>query len=180
MCSGIERCMYCEDSSGTAIEHFHPKSMYPGKAFQWSNFLWACAFCNSNMKRDQFPVDVSSKPLLVDPTIMDPFAHLALSLTTGRYVGLDPVGRASIEVFGLNREVCVRGRCAAWTGVQALVRDFVGSDARARQAILTALGDFPFQGVRRWLSLVQQSGDRARVIPADVRAAISAFPELLA
>ena len=33
MASGLERCMYCEDSEGTAIEHFRPKSTYPERAF---------------------------------------------------------------------------------------------------------------------------------------------------
>ena len=43
MASGLERCMYCEDSEGTAIEHFWPKSVYPDRAFDWLNYLIACS-----------------------------------------------------------------------------------------------------------------------------------------
>src|SRR5436853_78831 len=57
MAPGIERCMYCEDSHGTAIEHFWPKARYPDRAFDWLNYLIACSECNSNCKRDQFPLD---------------------------------------------------------------------------------------------------------------------------
>jgi len=33
MASGLERCMYCEDSRGCDIEHMYPKVPYPSKAF---------------------------------------------------------------------------------------------------------------------------------------------------
>lgn len=39
MASGIERCMYCEDSTGTDIDHFYPRSDYPEYAFDWTNYL---------------------------------------------------------------------------------------------------------------------------------------------
>lgn len=179
MCSGIERCMYCEDSFGTAIEHFRPKATYPGLSFNWFNYLWACSHCNSNLKRDKFPLNGTGMPLLIDPTAADPSSHLALSVTTGEYISLDELGAASIKVFGLNREVCLRGRRAAWTSLNALVRDFDRSNDATRGAILTTLSDFPFQGVRRWLTIIHQSGDRARVIQDDIRAILAANPELL-
>lgn len=56
MAPGIERCMYCEDSQGTDIEHFWPKGRYPAGAFCWENYLLACSFCNSNCKREDFPL----------------------------------------------------------------------------------------------------------------------------
>jgi uncharacterized protein (TIGR02646 family) len=179
MCSGIERCMYCEDSFGTAIEHFQPKADYPGYAFEWFNYLWACSHCNSNLKRDRFPLGDAGVPMLIDPTVVDPLDHLALSVTTGEYIPLDASGATSIEVFGLNREVCLRGRRAAWTCLIALVRDFDRSDAVRRHAILVTLTDFPFQGVRRWLVAIHLTGDRARVIPDEVGAILARYPELL-
>ena len=42
MAPGIERCMYCEDSHGTAIAHFWPRAGYPDRAFDWLNYLIAC------------------------------------------------------------------------------------------------------------------------------------------
>jgi hypothetical protein len=35
MASGLERCMYCEDGEGAAIEHFWPKAHYPNRTFDW-------------------------------------------------------------------------------------------------------------------------------------------------
>jgi 5-methylcytosine-specific restriction endonuclease McrA len=66
MATGLIRCMYCEGSEGTDIEHFWPKSVYPERAFDWLNYLIACARCNSNFKRDQFPLDGAGAPLLVN------------------------------------------------------------------------------------------------------------------
>lgn len=39
MASGVERCVYCEDSKGIAIDHFWPKTEYPERAFDWLNYL---------------------------------------------------------------------------------------------------------------------------------------------
>ena len=46
MCSGLARCMYCEDSRADEFEHVHPKDLYPGVVFAWENFLFACGRCN--------------------------------------------------------------------------------------------------------------------------------------
>lgn len=120
---GNDRCMYCEDSEGSAIEHFYPKSAYPERAFDWSNYLWACEHCNSNYKRAQFPLDPqSNEPLLLDPMHRsdDPKAHLEL-LEGGQYLARTPRGATSIEVYGLCRNALCRQRGDAWVGLQLLV-----------------------------------------------------------
>lgn len=33
MCSGVTRCMYCEDSGGVDVEHYRPKAWYPELVF---------------------------------------------------------------------------------------------------------------------------------------------------
>lgn len=114
MASGIERCMYCEDSAGTDIEHFWPKSDYPSKAFQWENYLISCSACNSNYKRTEFPLDDSRQPLLINPVDEDPRQHIAFSPSTGKYSDLTPKGSESIRVYGLNRNILTLGRCDAW------------------------------------------------------------------
>ncbi|MCP4153011.1 MAG: hypothetical protein GY757_35085 [bacterium] len=121
MASGIERCMYCEDSAGTDIEHFKPKSTYPLSAFDWENYLIACSACNSNYKRTQFPLDEQRQPLLIDPTKEDPSLHIALSPSTGRYVNITDKGMESIRVYGLNRSILVLGRSDALVSVQVLI-----------------------------------------------------------
>ncbi|HET9656726.1 MAG TPA: hypothetical protein VFP72_15345 [Kineosporiaceae bacterium] len=183
MCSGIERCMYCEDSLATTIDHYRPKATYPDHCFAWSNYLLACSYCNSNMKRDAFPVD-GDQPLLIDPTTMDPLEHLALSPTTGLYVPLDRIGQATIDVFGLNRDVCTKGRRNAWTALCALVVRYAeaveaGDDAYCDH-ILAAVSEYPFQGVRRWMARTASSASRQAILGSEVSSAIANYPQLLA
>ena len=103
MAPGIERCMYCESSEATHIEHFWPKRRAPCRAFDWNNYLLACSACNSNHKRDRFPRK-NGRPLLINPVEEDPINHLALS-PKGKYVPITPEGEHSITVFGLDRGV---------------------------------------------------------------------------
>lgn len=102
MAYGHRLCMYCESSHGTDIEHFFPKKQYPTKAFEWDNYLIACSYCNSNLKRERFPLDPNNNPLLIDPSKDDPSTHLKLSLNTGLFFGITERGLSSIEVFDLN------------------------------------------------------------------------------
>ena len=182
MCSGIARCMYCEDSMGTDIDHFRPKVKYPSHCFDWNNYLLACNHCNSNQKRDAFPVRRGS-PQLIDPTQEDPFDFLAFSPSTGRYVGLNAKGRETIDVFGLNRDVCTKGRRIAWVSMCALMSryDTAQADGHHKEAadILQALHAFPFQGVLRWLRNLLRSPNPSDLIPSDVIAIARRHDELL-
>ena len=119
MAPGIERCMYCGDNRGTDIDHFEPIKELPTGTFEWLNHLLACSTCNSNQKRDSFPRDESGAALLLDPTRDDPVKHLRLILRMGDYRPLTPQGRASIEVFGLNRRDLTRGRAGAFEVAKA-------------------------------------------------------------
>lgn len=95
ICSGPGRCMFCEDNCGCQIEHFRPKSIYPGLVFAWVNYLYACGQCNGP-KGDRFAVfsdssaviDLSpcevepalGSPVLLDPRQDDPMEFLWLEL----------------------------------------------------------------------------------------------------
>lgn len=114
MAPGIRRCMYCGDNLGTDIDHFVPITLAPIRTFDWLNHLLACSFCNSNQKRDAYPVDANGESLLIDPTYEDPSRHLMLILRTGEYRHITPKGLATIETFGLNRADLVRGRAVAF------------------------------------------------------------------
>ncbi|MEV5501667.1 HNH endonuclease [Nonomuraea fuscirosea] len=151
MSTAIERCMYCGDSRGTDIDHFEPIGSAPFRAFDWMNHLLACSSCNSNAKRDQYPVDNLGRSLLVDPSVDDPFDHLRLILTTGTYRWSTPKGQATIEVFQLNRADLRRGRELAFPRCQAMLRDYLHlrGSGRSQEAIrmLNALYEQPFADV---------------------------------
>ncbi|MET8116877.1 hypothetical protein [Streptomyces prasinus] len=126
MTRGAVRCMYCDDSRGTDIDHFQPLENAPLRAFEWSNHLLACSYCNSNAKRSQYPVNSDGVCLLVDPSAEDPAVHLRLLLKSGLY---DPVdesarGEETIRVFGLNRPDLVKGRLDAFFRACSNLRDW--------------------------------------------------------
>ncbi len=130
MCSGSQRCMYCEDNCADEVEHHHPKALYPELVFAWANFLFACSRCNRR-KSTRFPLFAPSPPtivtfvpvnakqplpppagisVLLDPRRDDPHAFLRLDLRdTFQFRAAAAKGsvehlRASktIEVLGLN------------------------------------------------------------------------------
>ena len=55
MCSGAQRCVYCEDSVGDEVEHIQPKDLYPCLVFVWTNYVYACGRCNGG-KSNRFAV----------------------------------------------------------------------------------------------------------------------------
>ncbi|WP_156427859.1 hypothetical protein [Thiohalocapsa sp. ML1] len=77
--------MYCEDSHGTDIEHFRPKTPFPECLFVWTNMLLCCAECG-RLKGKQFPTDAMGEPLLIDPTVDAPWEHLDFDPETGNVV----------------------------------------------------------------------------------------------
>lgn len=180
MASGIERCMYCEDSGGTDIEHFRPKSTYPDWAFRWENYLLACSHCNSNAKRNRFPLLENGQPALIDPTTIDPSLHLIFSPTTGRYEARDDdiIAARSIEVFGLNRQVCTQGRQDMWFNLLDLIATYDKMPGR-RAGIIERISRFPFQGVRLYLRRTWESRGRDVLLPPETIEALTKYPELL-
>jgi uncharacterized protein (TIGR02646 family) len=158
MASGRGRCMYCEDSAGTDIEHFYPKSLYPARAFHWPNYLWACSYCNSNRKRTQFPLH-RKRPALIDPSAVDPMRHLQFLPSTGEYAAIGPRGTASIRVFGLNDTSIPRklpqARKDAFDKLQRLLEaydsDVKRGKSRDAHRIKEIVRGEPFSAVLGWL-----------------------------
>ncbi|MFC7957297.1 HNH endonuclease [Rhodococcoides kroppenstedtii] len=169
--------MYCEDSMATDIDHYRPKSRFPDYCYDWENYLLACSHCNSNLKRNQFPLK-RGRPMLINPTLKNPMKHLALSLSTGIYFEIDEIGRQTIKVFGLNREICVQGRQMAWVSLCALFSQY--DKEINMNEVAETIQNFPFQGVRRTLVQIFSDGDPAAVIPAEIIGILGRRPELLA
>ncbi|MFD9193603.1 HNH endonuclease [Streptomyces phaeochromogenes] len=150
MAHGAVRCMYCDDSRGTDIDHFQPLAVAPLRTFVWDNHLLACSFCNSNVKRDAYPVDTDGVCLLVDPTVEDPAEHLFLMLRSGVYGHRTAKGEHTIRVFGLNRADLVAGRKDAFCLACSNLRDWHGlrqdDDLEADRVAQALLGS-PFVDV---------------------------------
>jgi len=112
-----ERCMYCEDSRGTDIEHYRPRAGHPGLIFRWHNWLWACSGCNRS-KSGRFPVDAASgAALLIDPSAEDPWEFLVFESRTGEITARwhgnveDARGRATLETLSpLRGQAVCEGR----------------------------------------------------------------------
>jgi uncharacterized protein (TIGR02646 family) len=115
MCSGAQRCGYCEDSAADEVEHIWPKSLYPELVFAWRNYLYACGLCNGP-KNNQFavfprgarkPVEVGRRkgapirpprqgaPALIDPRHEDPMDFLILDLRGTFY--FEPLARKGTQ-----------------------------------------------------------------------------------
>lgn len=123
-----ERCMYCSDSHGSDIEHFWPKTPYPGKMFDWLNLLLCCNPCGRH-KGDRFPLE-GMDPLLIDPSADDPWQHLDFDPVTGNITArFDPVarafsrrGEATVNVLHLDRrEALAAGYRKTWRRIEKLV-----------------------------------------------------------
>lgn len=143
MCPGNERCMFCEDTAASDVEHFRPKTLHPELVFVWANFLYACSICNGPAykgtklkvrmpngiivdliqgKNNSVVPPAKGEPLLINPRYEDPLDLLALDLTTGvlseRHKSGFKCERAiyTIKTLGLNeRETLVQARKNTYT-----------------------------------------------------------------
>ncbi|HFT7370100.1 TPA: hypothetical protein ACGRWA_004937 [Pseudomonas aeruginosa] len=105
-----QRCMYCVDSHGSDIEHFWPKASYPDRAFSWENMLLCCTECG-RFKGNRFPLSDAGLPMLVDPSIEDPWEYLDFDPDTGNLTARYDVehdapsakGESTVRVFQLDR-----------------------------------------------------------------------------
>ncbi len=142
MCSGVTRCMYCQDSGGVDVEHFQPKSWYPGLVFAWANFLLVCTRCNRK-KSNRFSLfhpkantvrklarkkgtplrkPPIAAPVLLNPRVDDPQQFFSLDLQgTFQFVPLATAGSVpwlradlTLETLDLNDDDLLRARRNAY------------------------------------------------------------------
>jgi uncharacterized protein (TIGR02646 family) len=164
-----ERCMYCEDSRGTDIEHFKPKSLYPAQVFRWLNFLWICAACNRS-KGNRFPCDSAGQPLLLDPTQDEPWDHLFFDPETGEITARwdsatgaeSPRGIALMEIISsLRHQAVTEGRRRTYQRLKRAVRSFLAQSGGAEKMaseesindLLEGIDDATDYGLSAWFFL---------------------------
>ena len=100
-------CSYCERQIEThlAVEHIKPKSRACKLRNEWSNFLLACANCNSckgekDIELEKFFWPDSDNTFLAFDYLEDGRLSFNPSLTTEE----QEIAQATIELFGLDRE----------------------------------------------------------------------------
>ncbi len=99
MCSGVQRCGYCEDSAAIEIDHHKPKSLYPEAVFLWENYVYSCGGCN-RCKSDKYAVfsaitgEIISVARVGQPSIVRP--------ETGDVVLIDPRHENPLEFMRLD------------------------------------------------------------------------------
>lgn len=153
------RCYYCSDSLGADIDHFRPVTTYPDLAFRWANHLLVCSPCN-RAKGTRFPKDKNGDPLLIDPTLTDPWSYLYLDTDTAviaeRYHrdGPNLKGLTTLEVIRpINFESAIQGRTRAIRRLRTAAVSLLDSLASSSHSIdlwnEIAEDDF---GVARWFA----------------------------
>lgn len=160
-----ERCMYCEDSRGTDIEHFRPRASHRQFSFIWVNWLWACTGCN-RAKGHRFPLDAHGEALLIDPTAENPWDSLHFDSTTGeitaRWVGgaEEPKGKTTIELLSpLRGQAVSEGRMRTRRNLVRAVREFLrapaanDADDAHIQDLIQAVVDNSGYGLDEWFFL---------------------------
>ena len=151
MCSGAQRCVYCEDSVGDEVEHIQPKDLYPCLVFVWANYVYACGRCNGG-KNNNFTVvaenrlvdvtrrrgapviaPVAGAPAFLNPRVDDPLAFFDLDLygTFALLPGDDlseidqQRAEFTIKTLNLNREVLLRARYTAFGSYRARLHEYL-------------------------------------------------------
>lgn len=111
-----------DDSVGKPNRSMGPEE-YPGYwwlAYEWSNYLYACALCNRTWKGNSFPLnglrgdmtpgcECAEEPMLLNPFWVDPESHLRFD-EIGQIHATTDRGQATIDCCGLDRELLRRER----------------------------------------------------------------------
>ena len=155
MCSGNQRCMYCEDSFADEIEHRRPKNLYPQQTFDWENMLFSCGPCNGP-KNNQFAIlnppysngyiditpkrgEVPAKPksgmdALINQREENPLDFIWLDFNTFRFTPINPnqdsidywKAEYTIKLLRLNaRQTLIRGREHAYHSFHNGLSDYL-------------------------------------------------------
>lgn len=158
-----ERCMYCDDSRATDIDHYKPKREYFDMVFAWLNMLWVCAQCN-RLKAIAFPLDDFGEGLILNPTLDDPWRHLVYDSMTNELsarwdaaTGLEsPKGRATLSVVSsLSHQAVNEGRGRTRRNLVRAVNSFMTSagDQSDLLALSDAINDNDCYGLVDWFFL---------------------------
>lgn len=150
--------MYCVDSHGSDIDHFWPKSTYPGRTFLWSNMLLCCTECG-RFKGNQFPLSRTGEPMLVDPSVMDPWEFLDFDPDTGNVTARfdpssgmpSPEGEITVRLLHLDRrEGMAEGYRRTFRRLAACVRQALNAESFNGDRLVVELIHADTHGLMGW------------------------------
>ena len=107
-----ELCMYCSSSEASQIDHYRPLSIFPDKAFDFENYLWACDICNRTYKGERFPPDTEPGEMILNPLDDNVWDYFFLDENHGRLLRrIDPVTQmflpratSTCDIVGIDRQ----------------------------------------------------------------------------
>lgn len=96
------KCAFCEciptEGGYIAVEHFKPKSIYPGATFEWSNLLPSCSQCNGSKLNHDTVVEPIANPYDIDPMEIFCYDGISMKPINGTHYAL---AKKTIETCGL-------------------------------------------------------------------------------
>lgn len=127
--SSFKKCAFCEgipDETGFAeVEHFHPKSIYTNKVFEWTNLLYSCKACNNS----KLSHDTQKEPI-INPYDLDP-----RDCFTYTDIMIEPVAGASYDIAQKTIEVCGLSDKRLFSPRAAVLANFRTFEVDLRQAL---------------------------------------------
>lgn len=101
--SSFDKCAFCEgipaETGYAEVEHFHPKSIYTDKAFEWTNLLYSCHACNHSKLSHDTQMEPIINPYELDPR--DCFTYTDIMIEPKAGASHD-IAEKTIEVCGLS------------------------------------------------------------------------------
>ncbi|HFT7666746.1 TPA: hypothetical protein ACGR4L_002807 [Serratia marcescens] len=121
--SSNNKCAFCEclPSEGGGyiqVEHFYPKSIFPGECFSWGNFLPSCGICNNS----KGTLDTSLN-FILNPYYDEPSSHLKVNLLRLKPRNDSKIGDLSIRKLDLNSRRLQRARDSVLESISIALED---------------------------------------------------------
>lgn len=175
------KCAYCEQESAKDVEHYFPKSVFPGRMFLWDNFLWACKNCDTE-KLDEFPLDAQGNPVLIHPGREEPLDFFCWDFLSGKTVlHPDPArserARQTRDLLRLDQFSISEERRNKLQNVVYLLSRVVNEDPVAADTIARLRDELAAH--RPWLGIIRQLFTRPDRYAPLVAAAREKLPELV-
>lgn len=152
-----QRCMYCVDSHGCDIEHFHPKAIFTKWMYDWENLLLCCTECG-RLKGNKFPSD-NGKTMLIDPSKEEPWNYLDFDPITGNITAKFDIttnsfhakGEKTVETLQLDRREAVAvGYLKTFRNLSKRISTYLQTPTISTQLLISELIDHDEHALLGW------------------------------